>query len=54
MPRPLSEDLRVRLVEAVEAGGTIRAVGERFHCRLSACFRDQSDLVQRCIGSTVL
>jgi putative transposase len=30
MPRPLSDDLRVRLVEAVEAGGTIRAVGERF------------------------
>lgn len=30
MPRLLSEDLRVRLVEAGEAGGTIRAVGERF------------------------
>ena len=27
MPRPLSDDLRVRLLEAV---GTIRAVGERF------------------------
>lgn len=30
MARPLSDDLRVRLVEAVEAGGTIRAVGKRF------------------------
>ena len=30
MPRPLSDDLRVRLVEAVQAGGTIRAVGKRF------------------------
>ncbi len=29
MPGPLSEDPRVRQVEAVEAGGTIRAVGER-------------------------
>ena len=30
MARPLSDDLRVRLVEVAEAGGTIRAVGERF------------------------
>ncbi len=30
MVRPLSDDLRIRLVEAVEPGGTIRAVGERF------------------------
>lgn len=30
MPALLSEDLRVRLVEAMEAGGTNRAVGERF------------------------
>ena len=30
MARPLSDDLRIRLVEAVEAGGTIRAVCERF------------------------
>ena len=30
MPRPLSEALRMWLMEAVEAGGTIRAVGARF------------------------
>lgn len=30
MPKPLSEDLRVRKEEAVEAGRTIRAVGEQF------------------------
>ena len=30
MVRPLSDDLHIRLVEAVEAGGTICAVGERF------------------------
>lgn len=29
MTRLLSQDLRVRLVEGLEAGGTIRAVGER-------------------------
>jgi transposase len=30
MPRPLSIDLRERLVRAVEEGGTVRAVGARF------------------------
>ena len=30
MARPLSDDLRVRLVNAVETDGSIRAVGKRF------------------------
>lgn len=30
MARPLSNDIRIRLVETVEAGDMIRAVGQRF------------------------
>ncbi len=30
MPAPLSNDLRRRIVEAREAGGSVRSVGERF------------------------
>ena len=40
--RPLSDDLRVRLVEVKEASGTIRAVGDRFRVSPSSVKQDSS------------
>ena len=36
MPNPLSNDLRQRIVEAREAGGSVRAVGTRFRVAASS------------------
>lgn len=39
MTAPFSDDLRVRVLKAVEAGATIRAVADRYEVRPSAAVK---------------